>query len=346
MFPYLALTFGALSSRFLLPRQEKYRHINYALLLLALFVFCAFRYEVGCDWLGYEYQWINVSARYNDAFSGYNDLLWWISMKTLSDFGLPFNSINVFSAAVFFFGLHSFARKQLDPIGFLVLCFPVLILNMPMSALRQAVAIGIIFFAYRAFIRGQTLRYAGLVLFAAMFHTSAAILIFLTPFVRGELKLRYILPSAIFGLAGAVLLLQSVDTLVDRYVEADTEAFGAVYRVGALAATGAIYLIFLRKPWRAKWPADYALVTVGSACMVADLFLLLFSTVVADRIGYYLIPIQILICIKAYRLFREQYQLAAFLAPYIALYSLMLVWFAASSLFVQCYTPYRTWLFG
>ena len=67
--------------------------------------------------------------------------------------GLPLPSFAIsLSSAIFFLGVHVLARRQPDPLGFLVLLFPILIINMPMSGIRQGAAIGLLCIAFVAFI--------------------------------------------------------------------------------------------------------------------------------------------------------------------------------------------------
>ena len=57
--------------------------------------------------------------------------------------------------------------------GYLSLAFPVLIINMPMSGIRQAAAIGIMCFAYNAFNDRRLIRFVFCVIVASGFHSSA-----------------------------------------------------------------------------------------------------------------------------------------------------------------------------
>ena len=52
------------------------------------------------------------------------------------------------SSFTFFFGAHYMAQRQQNRIAFLILLFPVLIINMPMSGIRQASAIGALCIAF------------------------------------------------------------------------------------------------------------------------------------------------------------------------------------------------------
>ena len=100
--------------------------------------------------------------------------------------GLPYPVANIASSAVFFLGVHVLARRQPDPLGFLVLLFPILIINMPMSGIRQGAAIGLLCIAFVAFIDRRPLWFAFWVVLAAGFHISVLIFMLLLPVATGS----------------------------------------------------------------------------------------------------------------------------------------------------------------
>ncbi|NBB99157.1 MAG: EpsG family protein, partial [Alphaproteobacteria bacterium] len=70
------------------------------------------------------------------------------------------------------------------------------------------------------------------------------------------------------------------------------------------------------------------------------------STVIGDRFGYYLIPIQAMIFARIpFLQFRTNAALHAAL-PYLGLLLVFTVWTQLSWHFQQCYIPYQTWIFG
>ena len=121
-------------------------------LVIALFIFVAFRFEVGCDWTGYFNQFSLYNIMPLDTILKEQEPLWKGLFAIQNSLDLPYPWINVFSAVIFFSGVHSLARRQPNPLAFWVLLFPILIINIPMSAIRQASAIGVICAALVAFI--------------------------------------------------------------------------------------------------------------------------------------------------------------------------------------------------
>lgn len=343
---YLALYVALLLSAALSNRQEQLRRLFFVVFALLLFAFVAFRYQVGCDWDGYaahfEQAWsLNTTEALQRSEPAY-----WLLVVQICAAGLDYPYLNLAMAIPFFWGLLAFARRQPDPLAFLVLSFPVLIINMPMSAIRQAAAIGFLCLAMIAFQERRLIRYVAIVLAGSLFHTSAIIFLSLTPFARFQLKRSTLFLSGILVLPGAYFMLaKTAEFYSDRYVATDIDAKGAIFRSAMLAAVGAYFLFALKQPWRERFPTDYKLALIGSWVMLGTLALVPLSTVISDRFGYYVTPIQIMIMARLPYLTRpgQQSQLIA-AAPYLALGLVLLVWAANSEMFQQCYLPYRTWL--
>ena len=112
-----------------------------------------------------------------------------------------------------------------------------------------------------------------------------------------------------------------------------------------LAAVGGYFLLMLRQPYRERFPGDYDIALIGSWIMVATLALVPVSSVISDRFGYYVTPIQLMIMARLPYLVSRggQGQLIS-AAPYLGLGIVLIYWTQNSKLFNQCYLPYRTWL--
>ena len=320
----------------------------YPVLLASLFIFSAFRFEVGCDWSGYLNQfYVYGSVPFAGLLEEREPL--WVGLFALQNWlGLPYPWINVVSSAVFFWGVHVLARRQPDALAFLILLFPILIINMPMSGIRQGAAIGLMSVAFAAFIDRRLFRFLVLTVIVASLHSSAIVFLLLAPLVHGVYSKRRLMLSGLLAIPGALLLMatEAADTASSRYIDTGIDAAGAAFRVGLLVVTAIVFFLFLRRKWAAHFPQDYKLVTVGSLIMLALFLLLPVSSVIADRLGYYLIPIQTIIFARVpYLQLRANRKLFA-VAPYIGLFLVFAVWTTLSSHFQQCYLPYQTWIFG
>ncbi len=344
---YLSL-FNILIFLRLTARRISTRAFWYWIVLTTLFIFVAYRFEVGCDWGGYYIQF--ESMRGGDLLTALErrEPVWWMLVRFTQWMNLPYPWLNVFSALIFFTGVHFFARRQPDLLAFLILLFPVLIINIPMSALRQGIAIGIVCIALTSFLDRRLFRFVFWILLASGFHSSAAVFLLLAPLVNGAYTRKRLALACLLALPGAFLVASAgnADLAIDRYVDTGRDAFGAVYRAGVLFLSGLLFVLLLRNEWRQRFPRDYKLASLGSMMMLGTLPLVAISTIIADRIGYYFIPMQAMIFARIPYLTGGHLKRLLTAAPYLGLLLILLVWTTTSRHFNQCYVPYKSWLFG
>lgn len=345
---YPALFAVLILVRFVLARAPELRDQFYWVVLAGLFLFSAFRLEVGCDWWGY---YKHFSLQYDLQMAEAlvrRDPLWWVLVQTIGASGLSYPWLNVASSALFFGGIHILARTQPDRLGFLILLYPVLILNMPMSGIRQAAAIGLLAAAFVSFQRGNPLSYALRVVIGAGFHSSTAAFLLLVPLVgKSHPRLR-LFSTAVLLVPGLVLLTtgQDAQLAISRYVNTGVDAQGALYRAGMLFLTGLLFVLALRKPWARAFPLDRRLVGFGALMMLATLPLAALSSVIGDRLGYFLVPLQAIILARLPFVPLGSVRPILSALPYLALLLMLSVWALRSFHFGYCYLPYDTWLFG
>jgi hypothetical protein len=345
---YVGLTNLLFLLRYALARNGGLRKQVYFLVLATLFVFSAFRYQVGCDWSGFYNQYLVATGLDWSLITERPEPIWWAILGWIRAMGLPYPVANIASSAVFFVGVHVLARRQPDPLGFLVLLFPILIINMPMSGIRQGAAIGLLCIAFVAFIDRRPLWFALWVVLAAGFHSSALIFMLLLPVATGRYTRNRLMLAAILAVPGAFFLASgdAAQVATSRYVGTGVDAAGAVFRVGLLGLSALYFFLFVRKKWLRTWPQDYSLASIGAIGMALAILLVPVSSVIGDRFGYYLIPIQAMIFARLPFLpFRANAALHSAL-PYLGLLLVFTVWSQLSWHFNQCYIPYQTWLFG
>lgn len=345
---YLGLTNFLFLLRYALAKRGGARKQIYAVVLFSLLLFSAFRYQVGCDWSGYYFQYAGAANFDWSTLTSIQEPIWWAILAWINESGLPYPVANVISSAIFFTGVHALARRQPDPLGFLVLLFPILIINMPMSAIRQGAAIGLICIAFTAFIDRRPLKYAIWVVLAAGLHSSALVFMLLLPVARGRYTRGRLVLAAILALPGAYFLAsgEAAEVATSRYIDSGIDAAGAAFRGGILGLSALYFFMFVRRRWMGAFPGDYSLASVGAIGMALAFLLVQISTVIGDRFGYYLIPIQTLIFARLPFLpFRRNAALHS-AAPYLGLLLVFTVWAQLSGLFQQCYIPYQTWIFG
>tara|TARA_R110002020_G_scaffold227990_2_gene438673 strand:- start:9195 stop:10262 length:1068 start_codon:yes stop_codon:yes gene_type:complete len=334
--------------RYALARAQNARRQFYYIVLWGLFIFSAFRFQVGCDWSGYYHQFIVAQNIEWSSFTEMREPIWWAILGGIQAIGLPYPVVNIAASAMFFIGVHVLAQRQPDPLGFLVLLFPILIINLPMSGIRQGAAIGILCIAFTAFIDRRATVYALWIIIGAGFHSSALIFLLLVPLATGRYTKPRLILAALLSIPGLFILIsgESGEIASSRYIGTGTEAYGAIFRVGILALSALYFFFFVRKKWVRSFPQDYSLVSLGALGMALTIFIAPVSSVIADRFGYYLVPLQTMIFARIpYLPLRYNNGLHSAL-PYLGLLFVFGVWTQLSGHFQQCYIPYKSWILG
>lgn len=345
---YVAITIGLFLLRYSVLGYPQLNRQLYPIVLTFLFLFSGFRFEVGCDWTGYLNQYEIAGGITAGQAIQSREPIWWLLLWLQRFLDLPYPWINVMSSLVCFAGIHVLARRQPDPLGFLVLLFPVLLINMPMTAMRQGAAIGLICAAMTRFMDGRLLGFLFWVALAASFHSSAAIFFLLAPLVSRKITGVRILGAVLLAVPGLVFLMagEAGQTATQWYIDGDRDSFGAIFRIALLSLSSLFFFLLLRKIWKREFPEDYQIVTLGGVGMLLAGVLLPTSTIIADRLSYYLIPVQTMIFARIpwMQTLSARPVLAA--APYLGLLVFFAVWAMGSSHFQQCYIPYQSWIFG
>lgn len=320
----------------------------YIVCFVLLFLLSAFRFDVGCDWHNYLYNFENLDSTTFKEFFLTREPLWSFLIYGINQLDLPYPWLNVVSSVLFFAGIHVLARRQPDPFSFLLLLFPILILNMPMSAIRQGAAIGVLCIAFSAFIDKKLVLYIAWTLIASTLHISALVFLTLAPLVLGKHTKKRLALTALLAALGMVMMAgsDSAQYVQDTYIGTGFDAEGALFRIGTLIATSALFFLALRKGWVKTFPTDYKLVAIGSWGMLIVFLILPVGSVIADRLGYYLMPIQAMILARIAYLPVYKNKALYRNTIFLSFIAFLLVWSYFSLHFQICYTPYRTWIFG
>src|SRR3954454_1379064 len=153
------------------------RGISFGLLayFLLLLVFIGLRYEIGPDWHAYlemflEYQYnglAEVLAHKEPGFFALN--------KVSELLGFDLQGVVFVCALLFLVGVFAYAAQTASAWIALGVVTPYLIFVIGMSGIRQAAAIGIIYFLLARWTRFSFITKAAMILGAASLHTSALI---------------------------------------------------------------------------------------------------------------------------------------------------------------------------
>lgn len=272
---------------------------NFALLgfILIIFTFLiGLRFEVGGDWFSYEYnvlttryERLSYTLSYGDPAFG---LLSWVSVRI----GLGAQGPTFVCGALFIWGLWRFLREQNEPWLALTAGVPYLVIVVGMGYVRQAAAIGLILLALVSLGRGSLKGVLLWTVTASLFHATALFMLPLLVVAHARRNLAATIPLAIFGagLFGAILAPR-LDAFVEGYVEAEMGSSGALIRLAMNAVPALLFVLFRKRfDLDSRLRLFWFLVSAISLLLLALVFVFPSSTVL-DRLGLYLIPIQLFV---------------------------------------------------
>jgi hypothetical protein len=223
------------------------------IVFLLYWLFVGFRFRVGTDWNNYLYQYSvekfhSVTDILLEREPGFK-MLMWLGHET----GGGFILVNAISALVFCAGVFAVTRRCVEPYIALAVAMPMLVVAFAMSATRQSLAVGVIFYLFAAWDKRTTIGRVGFVFLATLFHFSSLfVLVFVALAARLPLAPRLAGAAFLGAVIGVVLYLapETTSTYSDLYVSGSRKlsAPGAWVQVGALAAAALVYFIY-RKPW-------------------------------------------------------------------------------------------------
>jgi hypothetical protein len=324
--------------------ERNSRAVMVAVIGIFLVLAIGLRDNVGADWSGYS-----IILRTDENLSLFDlltarepgfGLINWISIEL--NWGLY--GVNFFCAVIFVAGLLAFLNRQPNFWRCLALAIPVLVIQLGMSGIRQAAAMGFLFFALNAFMDRRVLRFFFFVLLAATIHQTAILFALLGGFILGRIRIG---PSILAGLVlafVALFLLRDTEIYGARYIQGDASAAGAWPRAAFNVIAVALFWLF-SKPWAASYPQDHRLFGIFAVATVLVTPLIPFADVAVDRLEYYLIPFQIAVIGRAPE-FMSPRMRSIFTPLVIAGYAgALAVWMNFSWIAQSGWMPYQSALF-
>jgi EpsG family len=343
---FLAMVFAGL-----FVRSRKQQDIALGVFGVFLLVFMGTRDDTGCDFRAYEARFQNL---YEDpSYMSYVMLeepgFHWLNLL-VHQLGLDYMWLNVFGSLIFVVCMIRFVRLSPAPMLLLSIMFPVVILQLGMSGLRQALAVAFLLQAMISFVNVRRINAGLWILLAAQFHQSAYLFLPLAFMAGRKFSWTMAVASvAVLGPASFFLLGERADVYSDRYVEqiyGENSSGGAVLRY-FLAVLPCILFELQIKRVRRLMPRLYPLLRVVSLMTFALVPIGLISTVALHRMTFYVLPGTLLIFVctvmalpKAQALSRKLLVL-----PAGVLLTYMVGWFTLSQHSSICYVPYESFLF-
>ncbi|CAA0090408.1 Uncharacterised protein [Halioglobus japonicus] len=324
------------------------------LLFCALYVFFVIfvgaRLDTGCDfstyYLRFKYLFFNnIDSLFDTTEPGFF-LISYLTKKA----GLEYVWLNVFAAGIFFYYLLKFARNHPRPLLLIALVFPILVIQLSMSGVRQALAVAFLMGALDAFLHAKRMQVVLYILIGSTFHQSLIILLPLALMVGRSYSFARVVGAIVILMPVAAYLLSGrAEVYQDRYIEeiyGDMDSAGAIFRLGLLVITAAIFELYTSRMAR-MFPNEYNLMRLFALVSFALIPVMLINTVALHRLIFYVVPMQAYILAalpSALFASRRSVQIAeiATIAVYAAY---ILVWFSASRHANICYVPYQNYLF-
>ena len=310
MIPYWLLFIYFAAGGLLEQDAEALRPRRTFFLLFGAFIISlmiGFRYKVGADWTTYReifaYSRLVTGERMLHVFGdpAYGLLTW-----AVSHLDGEIWQVNLVCGLIFAWGLQRFARAQASPLLAMCVAVPYLVVVVAMGYSRQAVAIGILMAGLASVISGgSTIRFAAYVAVAALFHTTAVVMLPLVAFAQKRSRL----VNLIAGFALSVLfydlfLSESMNTLYRNYIKAEYSSQGAAIRVVLNLIPAILYLINRRNFGFSQVESSLWFWFSLAAVAFLGLLIAIPSSTAVDRMALYVIPIQMAVWARVPRAYK------------------------------------------
>lgn len=343
MFPYLIILSATSAASLAAIRRSKFLILT-ALLVYVIYV--GFRFQMGVDWNNYIYRYEEISIQpvmeilQSPEFGA--SLLYWFARYIGG--GIIF--VNFVSAAMFCVGLFAFANRCREPFLALTIATPYLVFVIAMSATRQAMALGIIFYLFATWEKRRNLTKVLIILLASSFHASALFMLVFVALGAPISALARFSAAVVLTIAPLVLnfvLPSQVGLYEERYVGVGAFiAEGALSHVLLVAIPAASYLL-ARKRWIEVLGGSPLLDSLAIATVLLVPFVWV-SSIGADRMSLYFWPVAMYVgatwpALMASNVARNGYRLLVVMVSF----TVCVGWFllANSS---WAYLPYKNYL--
>ena len=351
MLPYwLLFAFFALGAMVAQPGLKPGRPLGIlAFGALLLIVMIGLRDRVGVDWVNYLRAWQVAGTRSLGDFLDFSsgDPVFYTILWSLRSLDWPFWTFNLLFSIPFVWGLVKFSRQQPNPWLAISIAVPYLVIVIAMSTTRQATAIGFVFLALVEFKRDNKLGFLLYVLVAALFHSSAIVVL---PFAGLSLAKNR------FQSAGLILLttIAAYFTFGSTFGEYTKDYFGrnavtssgTIYRILMNIVPASIYFWSMRRlplsnEERILW-RNFSLL----AFISVPLLLVIQSSTALDRLLLYAFPLQIMMLSWTPYLFKGRVQQIGVILLIVIYLALQQFVFFSYALNAYAHVPYRNYIFG
>ena len=301
------------------------------------------RFKVGGDWRSYEFMFGFVRHMSLDRALEFGDPGYQFINWVVQQWNGEIWWVNLFSAAIFAWGLTRLCQNQPLPLLAVLVAVPYLIIVVAMGYTRQSIAIGILMAGLASLGRGgSVIRFAIYVAVAALFHKTAVLVLPLVIFAgKRNRMLNVIAGGAAFVLFFDLFLAESTDQFVKNYIETRYSSQGAWIRV-ILNFIPAVLLLTKRGRFGLTEQEERVWRYIAiAACVMPIILIATPSSTAVDRMALYLMPLQIVVLSRAYLLFGNVRSGVMAVIGYAFLVQLVWLNFASHA---KLWMPYRSFM--
>lgn len=325
-----------------------------ALLFTWIFLcwFMGMRYYVGCDFGAYL-------IRYKYLLNSFSGSIWHVFLEEEAGYqvitlglklsGAPYMMVILTFSIIIASCFVYFAARFKHSMMIIALMFPVLILQLGMSGIRQATAVGFLMLAGLAFRDKKRLQTAGWIIVGSLFHSSVILFLPMAIYAGRKINLlRLVIGLLLMSPVVLVLLGERADVYADRYIN---DTFGEIESGGAyiryiLNFIPALFFVLYHRKVEQAYPASYPLLLLFTILTFAILPIGLLNTVALHRLNYYVMPFQVVnFVFLSHVIFARKDAVIARLLPAVVYGFYSVSWFMTSRHADVCYTPYQNYLF-
>jgi hypothetical protein len=314
--------------------------------VFALFVgVIGLRYDIGPDWFAYSTHFNRFGSMNLIELVAEGEIGWSLLVRLVDALGLGMLGLTMFAAIVFCIGVFAVARVCQEPMLAVVAAVPYLSIAVAMSGMRQAVAIGIVFFLLSRWYRSPMLFKIVMVLIASTFHFSALAMLAIIA-LEARLPLYQKVAAGTIITAILVFFIGGAEQQVEGYATtylpggAAADAPGAIYHVLLTAAPSIAYFVMRR-----RWIALYGRIPVidlFAAIGIVALGLVFFFPTATDRMTLYFAAVALIIQGNFPQLWRGRNEQAVVRFAIVALNVAAMVTFLVAGNKAKAFVPYAS----
>lgn len=345
MLPYVSLFF-LLALAGLLDEHGKARPLLVPIGIVLLW-FMGLREYVGCDFDAYLLRY--DGQRFMGDGPSFDGSEWGFEVLTylFAQAGFSFYVFQAVITAIIVYCYLRFASRQVYPLMVLALIYPVLVVQLGMSGLRQAVAVGFVMMAFEAFVAKQRLYTGGWIIAAFLFHSSAILLLPMAFIAGRQISLPRLIGAFVLLMPVAALLLgDRIDVYSNRYIDqvyGEQQADGAWIRY-ILSIVPTLFFLRYRLQIKKAFPDQYQLLLIGALFVCSLLLAGAISSVALHRFNFYALPLAALMVVYGTKAVATR-PVTMRLAWLGMFGGYQLAWFTLSSNAQSCLMPYDNIMF-